>query len=1782
MLAERDHRYVPVDFNPFSGGEIERIIPISESQLEIWLACAFGGDDGNCAYNESISLHFEGYLDREALTAAIQAMVTRHEALRCTFSNDGEQIYIYREKAAIVRYENLTLSTPHEQKEWLDALGEKEATEPFDLKNGPLVRFHLIKLSANAHILWMTAHHIICDGWSYGVILEELSSTYSAFVQGNAPQLQAPFPLSGYVHELARHKATDSFHNVVKYWVNKLTPTPPPLNLPIDKLRNDQRTSRSRRHDVPLEPGLVTSIKRLGVSNGISFVNTLLVAFEVFLNRLTDESDIVVGLPTAGQAATGHFNLVGHCVNFLPIRSKIDTSLSFIDHLSLRRSQLLDDYDNQLVSYGSLLKALKIKRDNSRAPFIPVVFNVDIGMDMNVGFHGLNHTLTSNPRSFGTFELVVNATEKGDSFMLEWAYHVDLFEASTIKWMTMAFDDLLRKITSSPHIRIDKIVLPWNNPTLAGSSPAVIEGGAISYDADCTVLDLIVRQTAVNPQGVAMIAENQIVTYGELQEKTDRLADQLLHLGVGRGTFVTLFLEKSIDTVIAILSVLKAGAAYVPIDISYPEDRIRYILTDTDTRFVLTQTQHKGTIEKVAMAKSHVHCLDELMNRIHPSELTLCYPTREDLAYAIYTSGTTGAPKGVLVDHGALANYIQKQSQFLEIGADECILQFSNYSFDASVEQLFIALTSGVKLAVPSQNVLMDVHALGQFLDEKEVTHVHATPSFLELIPVKRYRKLRRIVSAGERCSHKLAKSWSPHVIFINKYGPTESTISTHAYKYPANAAVPPSASVPIGSALPGVIQRIINEKGEIAAIGELGELYVGGDQLSRGYLNQPKLTAERFIDYDGKRMYRTGDLVKQLPDGNIEYIRRVDEQLKLRGYRIELGEIEHRLGTLPGIKEAIVEPKQSLKGDVQLVAYVIEDDDSIDSQFVSWKDRWDFIYDSGVQVNNNKEQIRDSIFQQLGNSEALEVQAEEWRRQTIDRIKQLKAASIMEVGSGAGQILVEIAPEATRYVATDYSQSAIEKLNEELSRNPEKWKHVTTNVAPADHFEYVPPTSLDLVIINSVAQYFPDASYLINVIQQAANVIKPGGCIFVGDMQGKNSLELCHAFDQLNRSGDDMTVGQFNEVVSNRVRMEEELVADPGFFYLLPRIVPAITAVDVQLRKGILLNETTNYHYDVWLYVNSSRQVEKYDERYNWCDVGSVDHIKVILDRSPQQIICISGIPNRRTSKDIRLAELLAESDESCTIGKIKSWIGKIDEGILPDVMWELGEQYCCNTHVRWTSDGTDGCFEVVFVPGLRGAVIPERPAAMDLAFVTADHFVRKPYSKADQSASVDKSQSDRWKTLLEQSLPGYMIPQFFVAMKRFPLTPNHKVDRKALPMPVWNTAGSDTAKNMPTTDVEKRIAKIWSESLGAANIGLDDDFFELGGHSLIAVKMMAAIEREFGKRLPLASLFEYASVRRLARLLEGEYAPIKWDCLVPIKPAGAKPPLYIVHGAGLNVMLFNALSEYLDDDQPIYGLQAKGLNGEDEPFYSIEEMATHYISEIRNQNPEGPYLLAGYSLGGIIAHEMARQLIKLGKKVKMLAMLDTFVGNQHPPSNKVEKHARKAKHLLLNILYSCYMLLKDPKDTFLYKWKNIKRSVKQRYWSLVGKADTVVGAFGYLNKIDKINAEARRRYVIEPIDMEIDVFRATTQRFYAEDMQYLGWRAYALKGVRVHHIPGDHNKIFKPPYHQHLSKSLQRVINEKVSESASYSLKRHGLKSSIGSGFLPVLMGWLEACCN
>jgi thioesterase domain-containing protein/2-polyprenyl-3-methyl-5-hydroxy-6-metoxy-1,4-benzoquinol methylase/acyl carrier protein len=833
--------------------------------------------------------------------------------------------------------------------------------------------------------------------------------------------------------------------------------------------------------------------------------------------------------------------------------------------------------------------------------------------------------------------------------------------------------------------------------------------------------------------------------------------------------------------------------------------------------------------------------------------------------------------------------------------------------------------------------------------------------------------------------------------------------------------------------------------------VGVPGELYIGGVGVSRGYLHRPELTAERFIDNPFtsslaslnqgvdklSKLYKTGDLARFLNDGNVEYLGRIDNQVKIRGFRIETGEIEAVLSQYFLLAGNVVVAREDSHGDKRLVAYLVPalQNEALPEQLAQWQSEyisdWQSLYER--TYSQGQDSLADLTFNITGWNSSYTRQPipasemREWVEKTVSRILAFRPEQALEIGCGTGLLLSRVAKHCLEYWATDYSHAAIHYV-EGVCSAVEGLEKVKLVCQTADNFEGIAQHQFDTVVLNSIIQYFPSVDYLLQVLEGAINVIGDRGQIFVGDVRSLPLLELYHAAVQLAQASDSKTVEQWQQQVRQSVAGEEELVIDPTFFLALKQHFPQIAWVEIQPKRGLANNELTQFRYDVTLHLESINHQSLFISDptvitwFNWqLDQLSLAQIQDQLLTQKPELLGIRGIPNQRVEQALKIWEWVENTPEVETVEQLKKILEKrADTGINPEQVWQLAESLGYTAHLSWWESSQDGSFDVIFQRNLASE------AVSNLAFWDDKAIKTKPWSDYTNNplrGKLVQKLVPKVREFLQQKLPSYMIPQAFVLLDSLPLTPNGKVDRKALPSPDTATRNLANSFVLPRNPIEAQLTQIWSEVLGLERIGVKDNFFELGGHSLLAVRLINCIEQTLDKKLPLTSLFQNGTIASLAQLLAQETTQLTHSPLIPIQSQGNKAPFFAVHPIGGNVLCYADLARYLGTDQPFYGLQALGLQETEKPVNSIEEMATVYIEAIQTIQASGPYHLGGWSMGGVIAFEIAQQLSAQGQTVALLSLIDSYspilLNSVNTEENSSESRLEDINESL-NIVYS------------------------------------------------------------------------------------------------------------------------------------------------------------------
>ncbi|TFW29136.1 non-ribosomal peptide synthetase/type I polyketide synthase [Duganella callida] len=906
------------------------VVPASHPQQRLWFLDQLDRA-ASAAYHVPAALRLQGTLDRAALKATLDRIVARHESLRTTFAGvDGHAVQTIApaDIGFALSERDLRQLSGEERERTLADISAAEVVRPFDLAAGPLIRGQLLRVADDEHVLLLTQHHIISDGWSIGLLVREVSALYAAYVQGNADPLP---PLAIQYGDYAAWQQSrlqgDALQAQHAFWKQTLGGAPALLELPADRPRPPRQSYAGASVPLALGTDLSAALKALGQKHGTTLFMTLLTGWAAVLARLSGQSDVVIGTPVANRPRAELEGLIGFFVNTLALRVTLDGDVNVTQLLARVKAQTLAAYEHQELPFEQVVEAVQPERSTSHSPLFQVMLNIhNTPSHSELDLPGLILSPIEQAQDTAQCDLTLSLTDTGDDCIGSLRYASDLFDQTTAERIAGHFVTLLQAMAANDGASIAQLPMmteaqrrqlltDFNQPAQQVAQPALAHR-------------LFEAQAAAWPQAVALEIGEQSVSYAELNRRANQLAHRLHGLGVQPDQRVVICVERGVDMVVALLATLKAGGAYVPLDPAYPAERLAYMLGDSAPALLLTQSALLGRLPQNGVTTllldddGEAACIAaQADGNPDPAALGL---TAEHLAYLIYTSGSTGKPKGVMNHHYGLCNLALAQSAAFGVGPDSRVLQFASFSFDASISEIVMALASGARLVLADAALMLPGAPLLDTLRSRGITHVTLPSSALAVCGAPEQLEPMTLIVAGDACPPELARRWSAHHTLFNAYGPTEAAVCATIHRCDGGIG----ASVPIGKPMANVQIHILDTHGQLVPVGVPGEIHIGGAGVARGYLNRPELTAERFVadPFSGQpqaRLYRTGDLARWLPDGNIEFIGRNDFQVKIRGFRIELGEVEARLAACDGVREAMVVAHADHTGDKRLVAYL-------------------------------------------------------------------------------------------------------------------------------------------------------------------------------------------------------------------------------------------------------------------------------------------------------------------------------------------------------------------------------------------------------------------------------------------------------------------------------------------------------------------------------------------------------------------------------------------------------------------------------------------------------------------------------------------------------------------------------------------------------------------------------------------------------------------------------------------------------------------------------------------
>jgi amino acid adenylation domain-containing protein/non-ribosomal peptide synthase protein (TIGR01720 family) len=904
--------------------------PLSFAQQRLWFLAQLEGQ--SATYNVPAAVQITGNLKVDALAQTLVEIVRRHEILRTCFNeeNGTPMQVIVADATVTLPVVDLQGFSNDEISTIVQRMAIEEAKLPFDLDRTPNLRVKLLRLDSQSHVLLLNMHHIVADGWSMGVFIQEMSTLYQAFCSGTpSPLPELPIQYADYAVWQRQWLSGEELETKLNYWRQKLAGATPFLELPTDKLRPPVQTFRGDRLSFQLTKNLTEKLNSLSQKLGVTPFMTLLAAFATLLYRYSGQNDVSIGTPIANRNRKEIEPLIGFFVNTLVLRTRLEGNPSFSELLNQVRQLTLEAYEHQDVPFEQVVEALQPQRHLNHSPLFQVMFTLQNAPTGQLELPGLTLTPLEIETAIAKFDLTLSMQETPEGLIGIWEYNSDLFEADTIARMALHFQTLLEAVVANPQQQIaslpmlaDKerhqLLVEWNDTTT-------------DYPTSQNIHQLFEQQVQRTPDELAVVYETASLTYRELNARANQLANYLRSLGVKPDVLVGICVERSLEMVIGLLGILKAGGAYVPLDPDYPAERLSYMLSDSQVSVLLTQ---QNLVDSLPQYGARVICLDTDWKIIvtQSDENLVSDATPSNLAYVIYTSGSTGKPKGVMISHRAICNHMFWMQTAFPLNAADKVLQKTPFSFDASIWEFYAPLLAGAQLVMTRPGGHQDSEYLIEAIAKYKITILQVVPSLLQMLlesqGFETCKSLRRVFCGGEAIPVELVKRFKEklNADLHNLYGPTEATIDATFFTCTSNT---PQQIVPIGRPIANTQTYILDSHLQPVPIGVPGELHISGAGLAQGYLNRPDLTKEKFIpnpfsESCNSRLYKTGDLARYLADGNIEYLGRIDNQVKIRGFRIELGEIEAGITAHPQVRQAVVIVREDNPGDKRLVAYIV------------------------------------------------------------------------------------------------------------------------------------------------------------------------------------------------------------------------------------------------------------------------------------------------------------------------------------------------------------------------------------------------------------------------------------------------------------------------------------------------------------------------------------------------------------------------------------------------------------------------------------------------------------------------------------------------------------------------------------------------------------------------------------------------------------------------------------------------------------------------------------------
>ncbi|MGC4807622.1 amino acid adenylation domain-containing protein [Micromonospora sp. DT233] len=1384
-------------------------VPASPEQRRLWLIDRH--EEGGTAYAAPLLWQVYGELDVPALGAAVDALVARHEALRCRFTDDGDQVHMLVAEATGGNLRVSTVDGPEQAEAELAAFLDL----PLSLQRGEVFRAALWILPEQEALLVLVMHHAVVDGWSAANLAEDLSALY-ARLTGAAHDADAELPPVPGLAEVAawqrRERTEQAQREAVEHWREVLRGAPAELHLPVDRARrSDLLDWRGGIHTHVLDRSTTQALRALAADRRTTPFVVAISVLGVFLARWCNVDDLVIGVPVADDRDEATERAVGFFVNTLPIRLDLGGDPSFAEVVGRTQERAVDALLHRQAPLEAIIRSLGLDRTSGTHPLFQVMMTYQNVPELRLRLGSARVRYRPAYPSGAKFDLLVDVLPDGEKTNVRFEYRTALFDDRSIAEAVEAYVEVLRRCLADPGVRVGELDLPAGGSTVDPADESTQQP---------PLLALIAEAARAEPEAVAVSCGPARLTRRELWQAGLRLAARLRAAGVTEGVPVGSYLPRGVDLLVSMLGIWGAGGVYVPLDPRHPVPRSLFVCDDAGVGVLVADRAVPELGRRTVV----------LLGEDGDTGPTAAPPATDPAspAYLMYTSGSTGQPKGVLVGHGSLVGLLREMERLVRPAAGDRMVASATVIFDISLLELLLPLTTGVECVVADDETAADAVRLAELIRDRGVTLVQATPSVWRILAEHLDTRVRVAISGGEPMTVKVRDALLEVTDeAFNAYGPAETTIYSSAWR------ITPE-DISVGPPLRGNRFFVRDRWDRPAPVGTWGELWISGPALAHGYVNRPELTAAAFVTLEGiGRAYRTGDRARRTRDGGYQIRGRLDDQLKLRGYRIEPGEVESAINRLPGVGGCTV-VAVDVDDNRSLAALVVpRESDGASAAVDDWRTQWEEVYTdlepsgfTGWTSSLTREAYSDEVMR-------------EWAGHTVDALTRLGFTHVLEIGAGAGIVTRPLARKATTWLATDLSTRSVDALNADREALGPGFAALSR---PADEWDGL-PDRFDLIVLNSVIQYFPGREYLDQVLGAALDRLSPGGRLFLGDLR---SWPLARAQYRAMAQArhPDADEARLAEVADRLADDERELLVDPGYLY---RLAADRGDLRVSLRPKHLtaFSEMSAFRFDAVLTrADAPPAPDRAPAEHTWATPEEFAGICArVADDGPA---VVRGIPN---------AQNVAWLDDPAPQRRA---------AVTPAALVELARAHGIAAVVR--VDPRDATLLCAYLDGR--ATTARRHAEADAARAPVDPD-RPLVSQPRRSAAAGFDPEDAIERL-RRTLPAYLVPHVIVPVAQLPLLRNGKADRdRARRLALEHVQARQGPTGQPADPLESAVRDAWARVLGHDGFGRADSFFRLGGDSLGAVRVLAELRRRLGVRLRLPQFVQAPTLAGLCGLV-------------------------------------------------------------------------------------------------------------------------------------------------------------------------------------------------------------------------------------------------------------------------------------------------------------------------